>query len=68
MIMLKLIPTLILLIITLNSYAQNYSINWGDALKIKKGRVDLDIVYADKTGYYFVEKNRWRRIPFRFGW
>ncbi|MFZ4058754.1 MAG: hypothetical protein ACOYKE_11485 [Ferruginibacter sp.] len=53
--MYKLIPTLFFIIFTLTGFAQNYTIKWGDALKLKKGTADLEIVHADKTGYYFVE-------------
>ena len=35
--------------------AQNYSINWGEEIKLKKGTADLDIVAADNTGLYFTE-------------
>lgn len=35
--------------------AQNYSVNWGDEIKLKKGTADLDIVAADNTGLYFTE-------------
>lgn len=36
-------------------FAQQYQINWGDALKMRKGTTDMDIVAADNTGVYFSE-------------
>lgn len=38
--------------------AQNYSVAWGDEIKLKKGTADLEIIAADKTGLYFTEKRR----------
>lgn len=43
------------LLVTLLLSAQNYSINWGEEMKLKKGTADLDIVAADNTGLYFTE-------------
>ena len=36
--------------------AQKYKVTWGDELKLKKGTADLNIVGADNSGYFFVEK------------
>lgn len=37
------------------SAAQQYQVNWGDVMKMKKGTTDMDIVTADNTGVYFAE-------------
>lgn len=42
---------------SLLSVSQNYSVQWGDEIKMKKGTADLDIVAADKTGLYFSESH-----------
>ncbi len=46
---------LCLIICFLHINAQQYNINWGEALKMKKGTMDLNIAGADKSGYYFIE-------------
>ena len=35
--------------------AQQYQVSWGDALKMRKGTTDMEIVAADNTGVYFSE-------------
>lgn len=40
---------------TFLSSAQQYSINWGDVMKMRKGTTDMDVVTADNTGVYFAE-------------
>ena len=37
-------------------FSQQYKIDWGEEIKLKKGTADLDIVMADKTGL-FLPKN-----------
>ena len=37
------------------AFSQDYKINWGEEIKMKKGTADLDIVAADNTGLYFSE-------------
>src|SRR6476469_8710814 len=48
-------------------FAQKYKIDWGDELKMKKGTLDLDILGADKSGYYFLETRVARSFGFAFG-
>ncbi len=63
----KKIISLILLIAGLSvAQAQKYNISWGEALKLKKGTTDLNIIGADKTGYYFIEKTMMAKM-FAFG-
>lgn len=38
-----------------NISGQSYKVNYGNEVKLKKGTIDLDIVYADKTGLFFTE-------------
>ena len=47
--------TVACLLMTLQPMAQQYQVNWGDMLKMKKGTMDMDIVTADNTGVYFAE-------------
>ncbi len=35
--------------------AQQFSVTWGDGMKMRKGTTDMDIVTADNTGVYFSE-------------
>jgi hypothetical protein len=35
--------------------AQQYQVAWGDAMKMRKGTTDMDVVTADPTGVYFSE-------------
>ena len=41
---------------------RNYSITWGEAIKLRKGTADLDIIAADNTGLYFSEKRQNRSM------
>lgn len=45
----------LLLLIASFSQAQQYQVQWGDVMKMKKGTTDMDIVTADNTGVYFAE-------------
>jgi len=63
----KLLLAASFLCLTASSFAQKYKINWGDELKMKKGTLDLDIIGADNSGYYFLEtKAAARGISFGF--
>lgn len=55
----------LLMLTSLYTVAQRYNISWGDALKLKKGTADLNIVAADKSGYYFIEQRL--KASFGFG-
>ena len=47
--------------------AQNFSMIWGDEIKLKKGTSDLDVVAADNTGLYFTEARIKARSIFSIG-
>jgi hypothetical protein len=46
---------LLLLVTTANLRAQKANVTWSDDTKMKKGTLDLDIIYADKSGIYAQE-------------
>jgi hypothetical protein len=48
---------LFVLLLSVNPFllAQQYQVSWGDALKMRKGTTDMEIVAADNTGVYFSE-------------
>jgi len=39
-------------------FSQQYKIDWGEEIKLKKGTADLDIIMADKSGLFFTEERR----------
>lgn len=47
-----------LLFISSISFSQQYKIQWGEEMKLKKGTADLDIISADNTGLYFTEERK----------
>lgn len=46
---------LCILLISMRSSAQNYAVQWGDEMKLKKGSMDFDVIHADETGVYVLE-------------
>lgn len=50
--------TIALVMLCAASYSQNYKLDWGEEMKLKKGTADLDIVTADNSGLFMSEQRR----------
>ena len=50
------ILTLVLGVLCLPGFSQNYKMTVGEEVKLKKGTADLDIIFADNSGLYFTEE------------
>jgi len=44
-----------LIILSLNSFAQKPTVQWGEEFKMKKGSTDLEVIYSDNSGVYLEE-------------
>jgi len=55
------------LLLTFSANSQNYSITWGDDIKLKKATTDLEVVSADNTGVYLTEKRMVLKSYFLIG-
>ena len=47
----------VLFFLSVNLFAQNASVTWGDEFKLKKGSTDLEVIHADNSGIYVKESH-----------
>jgi hypothetical protein len=59
--------SLLSILISTASFAQNYRITLSDEIKLKKGTTDLDIIHSDNTGLYFTESRMVMKSYFLIG-